>query len=125
LGKELEFLETSFRENGYSLKQIQQVFSRKEKTPRHNKKPNLTAFLPHVQSVSGHLNRMLRKHIIRRINLPPKKVFNCLRLVKDDLGLKALGVYCIPYECGKVYVGQSDCTIEMRVKEHQQHIRHS
>jgi hypothetical protein len=45
--------------------------------------------------------------------------------VKDDLGLKTLGVYCIPCKCGKVKVGQSGRTIETRVKEHQWHICHS
>jgi hypothetical protein len=46
---ELEFLKNPFRENGYSLKQIQWVLSTKEKTPKDNKKPNLTAFLPYYQ----------------------------------------------------------------------------
>jgi hypothetical protein len=67
---------------------------------------------------------MLKKHDIRGINLPPKKIFNSLRPVKDVLGLKTPGVYCIPCECGKVYVGQSGRTVERRV-EHRQHIRHA
>jgi hypothetical protein len=67
---------------------------------------------------------MLRKHI-RGINLPPKKVFSCLRPVKDDLGLKTRGVYCIHCECSKVYVGQSGHTIETRVKEHRRYLHHS
>jgi hypothetical protein len=74
LGQELEFLETSFRENGYSLKQIQWVFSRKENNPKDNTKPNSTSFLPHAQLVSGCLNRMLSKHNLRGISIPPKKV---------------------------------------------------
>ena len=74
--------------------------------------------------MSGCLNRMLKKKDIRGINLQPKKIFSCLRLVKDVLGLKTPGVYCIPCQCGKVYVGQSGHTIERRV-EHQQHIRHT
>jgi hypothetical protein len=41
------------------------------------------------------------------------------------MGLKTRGVYCIPCECGKVYVGQSGHTIETRVEEHQWHIRQS
>jgi hypothetical protein len=119
LGQELEFLKTSLRENSYSLKQIQWVFSRREENP------NSTAFLPYVQLVSSRLNRMLRKHNIRGINLPLKKVFDCLRPVKDDLRLKIPGVYCIPCECGKVYVGQSGHTIETSVKEYRWHVCHS
>ena len=66
---------------------------------------------------------MLGKHDIRGINLPPKKIFNCLRPVKDHVGLKIPGVYCIPCQYGKVYVGQSGCTVEKRVEEHRHHIR--
>jgi hypothetical protein len=75
--------------------------------------------------MSGHLNRMLWKRDIRGINLTPKKIFNCLRPVKDDMGLKKPGVYCIPCKCSKVYVGQFGRTIEWRVEEHRRHIRHS
>ena len=52
------------------------------------------------------------------------KIFNCLRSVKDVLGLMTPGVYCIPCECGKVCVGQSGRMIERRV-EHRRHIRHA
>jgi hypothetical protein len=46
-----------------------------------------------------------------------------LRMVKDDLGVKVPGVYRIPCECGKVYVGQTGRSIETRCKEHMRHIR--
>jgi hypothetical protein len=46
-----------------------------------------------------------------------------LRSVKDDLSLKFPGVYRIPCECGKVYVGQARRSIETRCKEHMRHIR--
>jgi hypothetical protein len=45
-----------------------------------------------------------------------------LRSVKDDLGLKVPGVYWIPCECGKVYMGQTGRSIETRCKEHMRHI---
>jgi hypothetical protein len=31
------------------------------------------------------------------------------------------GIYSIPCECGKVYVGQTGYSIKMRVKEHHQY----
>ena len=77
LGQELEFLKNSWRENGYSRQQIQRVLCRKDKPPKDNRKPISTAFLPYVQSMSGRLNRMLRKYDIRGITLPPK-IFICL-----------------------------------------------
>jgi hypothetical protein len=52
----------------------------------------------------------------------PKKNIHMLRLVKDDLGLKVPGVYWIPCECRKVYVGQTGRSIETRCKEHMRHI---
>jgi hypothetical protein len=42
--------------------------------------------------------------------------------VKDDLGLKTLGVYSMPCECGQVYIGHTGCFIETRIKEYQCHI---
>jgi hypothetical protein len=42
--------------------------------------------------------------------------------VKDDLGLKTPGVYSVPCKCGEVYIRQTGCSIETRVKEHQHHI---
>jgi hypothetical protein len=45
-----------------------------------------------------------------------------LRMVKDDLGVKVLGVYRIPRECGNVYTGQTGRSIEARCKEHMRHI---
>jgi hypothetical protein len=46
-----------------------------------------------------------------------------LRTAKEDLGLKIPGVYRIPCECGKVYIGQTGRSIEARCKEHMRHIR--
>ena len=43
--------------------------------------------------------------------------------VKDAVGLKTLGIYRIPCECGTVYIGQSGRTIDLRIKEHGRHIR--
>jgi hypothetical protein len=36
---------------------------------------------------------------------------------------KTPGVYRIPWECGKVYIGQTGRSVDTRLKEHQRHIR--
>jgi hypothetical protein len=54
---------------------------------------------------------------------PAKEASSLLRPIKDDLALKTPGVYSIPCECGEVCIGQTGCSIETRVKEHQRHIR--
>ena len=43
--------------------------------------------------------------------------------VKDAVGLRTSGVYSIPCECGRVYIGQSGQSIQLRIKEHDRHIR--
>jgi hypothetical protein len=47
-------------------------------------------------------------------NLPP---------VKDALGLRIPGIYSIPCECDRVYIGQSGRSVQLRIKEHNRHIR--
>jgi hypothetical protein len=42
---------------------------------------------------------------------PSQKISSFLRSVKDDLGLKTLGVYRITYECGQVYIEQTGRSI--------------
>jgi hypothetical protein len=66
---------------------------------------------------------MLAKYNIKSVALPPKKIASYLPPVKEALGLKIPGIYSIPCECGKAYVGQSGRTILHRIKEHDRHIR--
>ena len=42
---------------------------------------------------------------------------------KDAPGLRTPGIYRIPCECGKVYIGQSRWSIQLRIKEHKRHMR--
>jgi hypothetical protein len=66
---------------------------------------------------------MLTKHNIKSIPLPPTKISNYLPPVKDGVGLKTPGIYSIPCECGKAYIGQSGGSIQIRIKEHERHVR--
>jgi hypothetical protein len=52
-----------------------------------------------------------------------KKTICTLRPLKDHLGVKYPGVYCVPCECGKMYVGQTSRNIGIRCKEHMRHLR--
>jgi hypothetical protein len=51
------------------------------------------------------------------------KLSSLLCLIKDHLGLRTPGVYRIPCECGRVYIGQMGHHVDIRLKEHQQHIQ--
>jgi len=41
----------------------------------------------------------------------------------DAPGLRTPGIHKIPCECGKVYIGQSGRSVQLRIKEHERHIR--
>jgi len=47
-----------------------------------------------------------------------------LRPIKDNLGIKTLGVHCIHCECGTVYMGQASRTIVIRWQEYIRHLQH-
>jgi len=66
---------------------------------------------------------MLAKQNIKSVTLPPRKISSYFSPVKDALGLRAPGVYSIPCECGRVYIGQSGRSIQLRIKEYNRHIR--
>jgi hypothetical protein len=65
---------------------------------------------------------MLSRHIMKSVALPPRKISNFLRPVKDDLGLKTPGMYSIPCDWGQVYIGQTGLSIDTRIKEHHRNI---
>jgi hypothetical protein len=47
------------------------------------------------------------RHLAKfKVHVSAIKNAHLLRPVKDDIGCRALGMYYIPSECGKVYVGQ-------------------
>jgi hypothetical protein len=66
---------------------------------------------------------MLAKLNINSVALPPRKISSFLPPVKGELGLKTPGIYRIPCECGKVYIGQSGRSVQLRIKQHDRHLR--
>jgi hypothetical protein len=66
---------------------------------------------------------MLAKHNIKSVAIPTRKISSYFPPVKDAIGLKTPGIYRIPCECGKVYIGQSGRSIHQCIKEHERHIR--
>jgi hypothetical protein len=108
LTQELEFLTTVYTENGYSHQHIRRAMELATQTAKTNDKPISTAYIPYTQTTYGHPSRMLAKHNIKSVDLPPRKIFNYFPPVKDALGLRTPGVYGILSECSRVYIGQSD-----------------
>ncbi|XP_033606939.1 uncharacterized protein LOC117282232 [Cryptotermes secundus] len=111
-----------FRQNGHNTQQIYRVLSCHPSISWPDNEPFSVAFLPYVGTIFNQISRVLSWHI-RSVGLPPTKVSSFLRPVKESLGLRTPGVYRIPCKCGKVYIGQTGCSIDTRLKDHQWHIR--
>jgi hypothetical protein len=93
------------------------------RTDKTNDKPNSTAYIPYTQTTYGRLSRMLARHNIRSFALPPRRVFSHLPPVKDALKLKTPDIHRTPCNCSRVYIGQSGRSTQIRIKEHNRHIR--
>ena len=85
------------------------------RTAKFKAKPISTAYIPYPLTTYVRLSRMLTKHNNRDIALPPRKIFSFLPPVKDALGFRTPGMYRIPCELGKSYIGQSGLSIHHRI----------
>jgi hypothetical protein len=119
----LLFLRDVFRENGYNDRQIHRALSRHPLLPQPDNEPNSVAFLPFVGTIFNRISRVVARHNIRSVGLPQMKLSSLLRPVKDHHGLRTPGVYRIPCECGRAYVGQTGRPVDIRLEEQQRHIR--
>ena len=52
-----------------------------------------------------------------------QKISSYFPTIKDALGLRTSGIYSIPCECGRVCIRQRGRSIQLRIKEHNRHIR--
>jgi hypothetical protein len=123
LQAELVFLKDVFEENGYNDRQIYRSLNRRPHLPQPDNKFHSVAFLPFVGTVFNRISRVLARHNVRSVGLPRMELSSLLRPVKDHLGLRTPGIYRIPCECGRVYIGQTGRSVDIRLKEHQRHTR--
>jgi len=65
------------------------------------------ALLPYQRAISHKNSRLLSIYNIRTIHIPAREKVHLLRPVKEKLGLKVAGIYCIPCKCGKAYEGHT------------------
>ncbi|KAJ4446135.1 hypothetical protein ANN_12827 [Periplaneta americana] len=113
--------EEQLRHQGNRLGPQKGLFGQRPAEEREETKD--MTYIPFYGPISGKISRMLRKHGIKTIHKLPTKIQNLLRPVKEDLGFRTPGVYRIPCECGKCYIGQTGRTVMERCKEHQRIIR--
>jgi hypothetical protein len=113
----MEYLKKAFRQNGYSNGKINWALYPRHKPQQQCEEPTGVSMLPYQHCVTNKISRLLAKHNIQTIHIPTRKSIHMLGSVKDKLALKVPGIYRIPYECSKVYVGQTGRTIETQCKE--------
>jgi hypothetical protein len=53
---------------------------------------------------------------MKRVGMPPSTFSIFLHPLEDDLRLKTLSIYNIPYECGSMHMGLTGWSIEMKMK---------
>jgi hypothetical protein len=66
---------------------------------------------------------MLAKYNIKTVAIPRKNISSHMPPTKAAPGLRTQAIYKIPCECGNLYIGQSGRSIQLRIKEHERHIR--
>jgi hypothetical protein len=123
LQAQLVFLRDIFKQNGYNDWRSHRALNRRRHLNQPNNDPNSVAVLPFVGTVFNHVSKVLARHNIKSVGLSRMKLSSLLRPVKDRLGLGTPGVYRILCERGKVYTGQTGCFVDIRLREHQRHIR--
>jgi len=123
LASELTFLSKVFQQNYYSRQQIQRAMKLAKRTNKTENKRTSTAYLPYTHTTYGRISRILAKYNIKSVAIPPRKISSYMPPTKDAPGLRTPGIYRIPCECGKVYIGQSGRPIQLRIKEQSRHIR--
>jgi hypothetical protein len=122
---EKENLKKAFLLNGFSNKQIEKAARVKESTTTENlAESERFVIIPYVKGTSERIGRVLKKHNIRTVFKPHKKLREVVRSVKDEVDPKDReGVYRINCECQKVYIGQTRRSIKERFSEHERAVR--
>jgi hypothetical protein len=123
LPQELKFLHETFKNNCYGKWQILHTPNPLTRALTLSTEDHtLVAFLSFVGTSFNRISRVVSKRNIKTLGLPPRKLSSFVWPFKDDLVLKAPGICSIPCDCGNMYIGQRECSIEASVKEHHRHL---
>jgi predicted GIY-YIG superfamily endonuclease len=77
-------------------------------------------FVPYIGPASHRIERILRNEAgIKVYHFSKNKLFQALCTHKDSVNeSQKPGVYCIPCECGLVYIGETGRNLSVRLQEH-------
>ncbi|KAI5633592.1 hypothetical protein NE865_13694 [Phthorimaea operculella] len=118
IDSELDHVREVLSSNGYELKQSLRIANSSNKQKPHTveRRP---IYLPFVKGVTDKIGFLLsRKFNIKTIFRPHTQIKRWLRSPKDKERLSGPGVYEIPCECGKSYIGETQRHVSTRVTEH-------
>ncbi|XP_030762746.1 uncharacterized protein LOC115887456 [Sitophilus oryzae] len=124
--EELSHLNKAFLANGYNDREIKAALAPRQRRPDANEQENIInkAFLPYVSQVTDRIGKVLKKHNIKTIYKPTRKIRDCLRPAKDKREpLSSAGIYRIPCSCGSVYIGTTKRSVGTRLTEHKRNCR--
>jgi len=86
---------------------------------------NTKAYLPYYRGVSEKVGKVLRRKGIKSVFRPPPKIKQLLGSPKDKIPLNTPGVYKVPCDCGRAYIGETKRSVHTRFKEHLTAIRNN
>jgi hypothetical protein len=91
---------------------------------QNNTYPLPKLYINRPNTETGHIPPPpINTHIHTSEDCVHMKLSSLLHSVKDYLGLRTPGVYRLPCECSRVHIGQRGRSVDIRLKEHQRHIR--
>ena len=130
LGQELHHITAALQRNGYKPSQVKTQDPRSTPgrrvsyTQSQLVRATSSITLPYLGSTSHHIQRILHKHGIRVFHTAPLQLHHLLTSHKDRQDpLRRPGVYRIPCQCGKVYIGETGRDLTTRINEHKAHGR--
>jgi hypothetical protein len=124
--KEVKNVESILVNNKYPARVIRRIRSSREgikKKKKEDKKPDATIVLPYVPRLSEKIRRIAGRKNIRTVFTSRDTIKS--RLVRFKPKMKPINkdvIYAIPCECGKLYIGETGRTLEVRLQEHQKSI---
>lgn len=113
----MNHLKANVRQNWCRNCDVKQALALRQSLQTPNEKLTDVVMILSQKTTFCSISRILTKHNITTIHVRIKNIL-VLR-PKDKLGLKVAGIYCVPCECSKVYVGQTGRSIQTRCKEHE------
>jgi hypothetical protein len=121
LQAELVFLRDVFKQNAYNEQQLHRALNGPSAF-RSTGRTQISRLPALVGTIFNRNRRVLARRNIKSVGFLHIKLSSLLRPVKERLRLRTPSVYRSPCACGRVYLGQTGRSVDIRLKEHHRHI---